>query len=142
LERNDETVENIDVRKIISDALIKLELRIINNEIDEIKARIANAESEILDRLLKRQAELTLKRNALSQKSCLSSFLAICLCANLNISAIKRTEKPKLLLLPNPELSANGRKHLIHWLAVDCSTLSIIVTPTPTSNVLFSLFHI
>ncbi|MCX8054598.1 MAG: DNA primase [Ignavibacteria bacterium] len=64
----DETVENIDVRKIISDALIKLELRIINNEIDEIKARIANAESEILDRLLKRQAELTLKRNALSQK--------------------------------------------------------------------------
>lgn len=64
----DETVENIDVRKIISDALIKLELRIINNEIDEIKARIANAESEILDRLLQRQAELTLKRNALSQK--------------------------------------------------------------------------
>ncbi|MEJ5244667.1 MAG: DNA primase [Bacteroidota bacterium] len=64
----DETVENIDVKKIISDALIKLELRIINNEIDEIKSRIANAESEILDRLLKRQAELTLKRNALSQK--------------------------------------------------------------------------
>ncbi len=64
----DETVENIDVRKIISDALIKLELRIINNEIDEIKSRIANADSEILDRLLQRQAELTHKRNALSQK--------------------------------------------------------------------------
>lgn len=64
----DETVENVDVRKIISDALNKLELRIINNEIDEIKARITNAESEILDRLLQRQAELTLKRNSLAQK--------------------------------------------------------------------------
>jgi len=64
----DETVENIDVRKIISDALFRLELRIINNEIDEIKSRIANADSEILDRLLKRLAELTHKRNSLTQK--------------------------------------------------------------------------
>ncbi len=64
----DETVENIDVRKIISDALFRLELRIINNEIDEIKSRIANSDSEILDRLLKRLAELTHKRNTLSQK--------------------------------------------------------------------------
>ncbi|HPP39756.1 MAG TPA: hypothetical protein PK498_05625, partial [Candidatus Kapabacteria bacterium] len=60
--------ENIDVRKIISDALFRLELRIINNEIDEIKSRIANADSEILDRLLKRLAELTHKRNSLTQK--------------------------------------------------------------------------
>lgn len=64
----DDTIENIDVRKVITDALLNLELKKIDREIDEIKSRISSADEEILDRLLQRQNELTQKRNLIYQK--------------------------------------------------------------------------
>lgn len=64
----DDSVTNIDVRKVITDALLNLELKKVDSEIEEIKSRISSADEEILDRLLQRQTELIQKRSLIYQK--------------------------------------------------------------------------
>lgn len=64
----DDTYNSVDVKKILSDALLKIELRNIDKEIEEIKSRIAESDEEILNRLLQRQAALTHRRNEIYQK--------------------------------------------------------------------------
>lgn len=61
----DNTIGDVDRKVMISDALHRLELRTIGLQLAEIKSKLANADEEQVDLLLRRQTELVSRKDEL-----------------------------------------------------------------------------